>query len=43
MQKSYTPAQAKNDMEVIEWLLNAGAITQEDARYMKNYVLTLTA
>ena len=40
MQK-YTPTQAKNDLEVIDWLLRAGAISTEDARFMKNYVQSL--
>ena len=38
---SYTTEQASNDLEVIEWLLRAGAITKEDARFMKNYVQNL--
>lgn len=43
MQKSYTPENARNDLEVINWLLTAGAISPEDARFMKNYVLSLKA
>lgn len=39
--KSYTTEQSRNDLEVIEWLLRDGAITQEDAQYMKRYVQTL--
>jgi hypothetical protein len=39
--KSYNAENARNDLEVIEWLLRAGAITQEDAQYMKRYVQTL--
>jgi len=38
---SYKPEHARNDLEVIEWLLKAGAITPEDARYMKRYVQSL--
>jgi hypothetical protein len=37
----YTPTQARNDLVVIEWLLSAGAISREDARYMRNYVESL--
>jgi hypothetical protein len=37
----YTPQQASNDLVVIEWLLNAGAISKEDARFMKRYVESL--
>jgi hypothetical protein len=39
--KSYTTEHARNDLEVIEWLLKAGAISPEDARYMKRYVQNL--
>jgi len=39
--KSYNHEQARNDLEVIDWLLTAGAITKEDARYMRNYVQNL--
>jgi hypothetical protein len=39
--KSYTPQQAANDLTVIDWLLSSGAISKEDARFMKNYVLSL--
>ena len=42
MQK-YTPENARNDLEVINWLLHAGAISPEDARYMRNYVQGLKA
>lgn len=38
---SYTPEKASSDLQVIDWLLRAGAITNEDARYMRNYVLSL--
>jgi hypothetical protein len=38
---SYTHENARNDLEVIDWLLNAGAISQEDARFMRNYVQNL--
>ena len=41
MLKSYTPQQASNDLAVIDWLLRAGAITQEDAKFMRNYVQSL--
>lgn len=37
----YTPEQASNDLVVIEWLLSAGAISREDARFMKRYVESL--
>ena len=43
MQKTYTPEKAKADLEVINWLLRAGAISTEDARFMKNYVQSLKA
>ena len=38
---SYTPENASNDLQVIDWLQKAGAITLEDARYMKQYVQSL--
>ena len=41
--KSYTPENARNDLEVINWLLSAGAISLEDARYMRNYVHSIKA
>jgi hypothetical protein len=37
----YTPENASNDLAVIDWLLSAGAISREDARFMKNYVESL--
>lgn len=39
---SYTTEHANNDLAVIEWLLRAGAITKEDAQFMRQYVLSLT-
>ena len=41
--KSYTPTQAANDLTVIDWLLSAGAITKEDAKFMRQYVHSLKA
>ncbi len=38
---SYTPEKASIDLQVIDWLQKAGAITQEDARYMRQYVQSL--
>ena len=38
---SYTTENARNDLEVINWLLRAGAITPEDAKFMRNYVQSL--
>lgn len=38
---SYTYEQAHNDLKVIDWLLRAGAISKEDARFMRNYVQRL--
>ncbi len=38
---SYTIQQANNDLEVINWLLRAGAISKEDAKFMRNYVQSL--
>jgi len=38
MQKPYSLENARNDLEVINWLLSAGAISTEDARYIANYV-----
>lgn len=32
----------RNNLEVIEWLLTAGAITSADARDMRKYVESLT-
>ncbi len=43
MQKPYSLENARNDLEVITWLLSAGAISPEDARYMRNYVQSLKA
>jgi hypothetical protein len=37
----YSPQEASNDLTVIDWLLRAGAITKEDARWMRNYVQSL--
>lgn len=37
----YTPQAARNDLVVIDWLLSAGAISREDARFMKRYVESL--
>jgi hypothetical protein len=39
--KSYNHENARNDLEVIDWLLNAGAITKEDAHFMRKYVQNL--
>jgi hypothetical protein len=41
--KSYTSENARNDLAVIEWLLNAGAISQEDARFMRRTVQNLAS
>lgn len=37
----YTPENASSDLVIIEWLLSAGAISKEDARFMRNYVESL--
>ena len=37
----YTPQNASNDLIVIDWLLSAGAISKEDARFMRVYVESL--
>jgi hypothetical protein len=34
----YTPENASNDLAVIDWLLSAGAISREDARFIANYI-----
>ncbi len=39
--KTYTPEKASNDLQVIDWLLKAGAITHKDARDMRKYVQSL--
>lgn len=39
--KTYTPKQASNDLQLIEWLLKAGAITSKDAHEMRKYVRSL--
>lgn len=33
--KSYTAEHARNDLQVIEWLLSSGAIKKEDACYLR--------
>lgn len=37
----YDLQQASNDLAVIDWLLSAGAISREDALFMRNYVESL--
>lgn len=39
----YSFRDASDDLAIIDWLLRAGAITNEDARSMRNYVLSLKA
>lgn len=39
----YSFRDASSDLQVIDWLLRAEAITPEDARHMRNYVLSLKA
>ncbi|MEM4240245.1 MAG: hypothetical protein QXM31_01205 [Candidatus Woesearchaeota archaeon] len=39
--KTYTPEKASSDLQVIDWLLKAGAITSKDAREMRRYVQSL--
>jgi len=39
--KTYTPEKASKDLQVIDWLLKAGAITQKDAHDMRKYVQSL--
>ncbi len=38
---TYTPQNASSDLQVIDWLLKAGAITNKDAHDMRKYVQSL--
>jgi hypothetical protein len=41
--KTYTSENARNDLEVIEWLLSAGAISEQDARFMRKTVQNMAS